>query len=59
MEIPMYIDAFTSFPVVETERLNLRQHCDSDIDDIYEYAKNQDAFIYTDGFPHEYEEDFK
>jgi len=45
-----------SFPIIETERIILRQLVDSDIDDIYEYAKNREAFVYTDGFPHEYEE---
>ena len=52
----MYIDAFTSFPIIETERLLIRELKNSDVDDIYEYAKNRDAFAFTDGFPHEYEE---
>ena len=52
----MYIDAFTSFPVLETERLLLRQIEESDLDDLYEYAKDREAFVYTERFPHEYEE---
>ncbi len=52
----MFENAFAEFPTIETERLLLRQLEISDTNDIYEYAKNKDDFIYTDGFPHEYEE---
>ncbi len=52
----MYENAFAVFPTLETERLLLRQLEISDADDIFDYAKNKEDFIYTDGFPHEYEE---
>ena len=52
----MYNDAFVKFPILETQRLVLRNLSISDADDIYEYGKDVDSFIYTDGFPHEYEE---
>lgn len=52
----MYNDVFDTFPVLETERLLLRQLKISDIDDFHEYAKDRDAFFFTDGFPHEYDE---
>ena len=52
----MYDDAFESFPEIQTSRLKLRQLEIADVDDIYEYAKDQDAFTFTDGFPHEYDD---
>ena len=52
----MYQDAFATFPVLETERLLLRQLEMTDADDLYEYAKDHDAFCYTDGFPRKYDE---
>ncbi|HEX2945465.1 MAG TPA: GNAT family protein [Clostridia bacterium] len=52
----MYNDAFAKFPVIETERLILRELSISDAEDVYEYGKDVDAFIYVDGFPSEYEE---
>ena len=52
----MYLDAFSEFPVIETERLVLRRLEERDADDIYEYAVFQEDFKYTDGFPAEYEE---
>lgn len=52
----MYDEAFVSFPIIETERLVLRQLELDDVDDMFEYAKHRDSFVYTDGFPHKYEE---
>lgn len=52
----MFHEVFIDFPIIETERLRLRQLELSDLDDIYEYAKERDSFVFTDGFPHEYEE---
>ena len=52
----MYDDAFETFPAMETERLVLRRLDTSDADDIFEYARDQEAFVYTDGFPGGYEE---
>ena len=52
--LSMYNDAFTTFPIIETKRLKLRQLEMADADAIYEYAKD-DEFIFIDGFPCEYE----
>ncbi len=52
----MYLDAFSQFPVIETDRLILRRLEERDADDIFEYAVFQEDFKYTDGFPCEYEE---
>lgn len=52
----MYLDAFVNFPVIETERLILRRLEENDVDDMFEYAVYKEVFIYTDGFPNEYDE---
>jgi len=52
----MYDSVFEVFPIIDTKRLLLRQLSETDIEDVYEYAKEREYFSYTDGFPHEYEE---
>lgn len=52
----MYLDAFSEFPVIETERLVLRRLEERDADDIFEYAQYKELLTYTDGFPSEYDE---
>lgn len=47
----MYIDAFTSFPVLETERLILREHRESDVEGLSEYENDPDLLRFTDAFP--------
>ena len=38
----MYNDAFERFPVIETNRLLIREMENTDVNDIYEYAKETD-----------------
>ena len=52
----MFDNAFTKFPILETDRLKLRRLELNDAGDIFEYAKDKEAFVFTDGFPHEYED---
>lgn len=52
----MYEDAFLTFPILETDRLKLRQMEMTDLEDMYAYAKHREDFQYTDGFPHDKDE---
>ena len=52
----MYIDAFKRYPVIETSRILIREMEPADANDIFEYAKDSDSFVFTDGFPSELDE---
>jgi len=52
----MYNDAFENFPTIKTSRLLIRELASEDAEDIYEYAQNVDSFVYTDGFPKDFNE---
>lgn len=51
----MYNEVFENFPKVETTRLILRKVSGDDVEDIFEYAQDTEAFKFTEGFPSDYD----